>query len=317
MATTTEPGQDPAVRVRGLVKDYGSLRALGGVDLDVHRGEVVALLGPNGAGKTTLVEVLEGHRQRTAGVCHVLGLDPATSSTTLRDRLGIVPQSAGFEIQLTVEETLRQFAGYYSRPRSPDDVLDLVGLREKRSERVGRLSGGQMGRLDLGLALVGDPDLIFLDEPTTGFDPQARNRTWDLIQDLRSFGRTILLTTHNLDEAQRLADRVLVLVAGRVVAEGPPDRLLGERTPRAVVQLPKATGRRLPASLAHAADDDGDHLVLRTPDLTKTLAELTSWAVEDGVSLDGLTVSAPTLEDMYLQTLDGHARGDDRQEVPQ
>lgn len=299
---------EPAAATRGLTKHYDGVTALDGVDLTVARGEVLALLGPNGAGKTTLVEILEGHRRRSGGSCIVLGEDPDTGGSVLRNRLGVVPQQAGFEVQLTVQETVAQFAGYYFAPRPVDEVIDLVGLGAKRSARIAALSGGQMRRLDLGLALVGNPELIFLDEPTTGFDPEARTRTWQLIRDLRRLGRTILLTTHDLAEAQALSDRVVVLVGGRVVARGAPDALIGDRTPEAVIRFPvdHLRGRRLPAQLHRSADVGPTDVVLRSSDTAATLHRLTTWALDADVGLQGLTVEPPTLEDLYLEVLGAH-----------
>ena len=213
--------------VRGLRKAYGALNAVDGVDLEISRGEVFALLGPNGAGKTTTVEILEGYRHRDEGQVTVLGHDPGRERTALKPRIGIVLQSTGVDRYLTVAETLAMYAGYYPHPRSPEEVIDLVGLGAKRDARVTTLSGGQQRRLDVGVALVGDPELLFLDEPTTGFDPSARREAWQVVKSLAELGKTVLLTTHYMDEAQFLADRVAVIAAGRIVAEGPPSSLGG------------------------------------------------------------------------------------------
>src|ERR687885_1022410 len=217
----------PVVSVRGLRKSYGEFEALKGIDFELRAGEVFGLLGPNGAGKTTTVEILEGYRPRDGGEVEVLGADPATASLDWRGRIGVVLQSSAMYETLTVAESLAQFAGYYEHPRPVEEVVELIGLEEKRNERVRRLSGGQRRRLDLGLALIGDPELIFLDEPTTGFDPGARRRAWETLRSLRGLGKTIVLTTHYLDEAERLADRVAVLRRGEIVAVGPPVELIG------------------------------------------------------------------------------------------
>ena len=271
------------VSVHGLQKRYGEFEALKGIDFELHAGEVFGLLGPNGAGKTTTVEILEGYRPRDGGEVEVLGADPATAGLEWRGRIGVVLQSSAMYERLTVAESLRQFAGYYERPRPVDDVIELIGLEEKREERVRRLSGGQRRRLDLGLALIGDPELIFLDEPTTGFDPGARRRAWDTIRSLSGLGKTILLTTHYLDEVEQLADRVAVLREGRIVAAGTPAELTGA-TP--------ATEIRYRA--------DGRDVALTTEEPTRVLHELTSAAVARGEEIDGLQVRRPTLEDVYL-----------------
>ena len=217
-----------AVDVRGLVKSYSGMQAVGGIDLAIRHGEVFALLGPNGAGKTTTVEILEGYRSRDHGEVSVLGVDPGRQRARLKSRIGIVLQSPGIDRYLTVRETIAMYATFYPRPRAVDEVIHLVGLEEKRSARVLKLSGGQQRRLDVAIALVGNPELLFLDEPTTGFDPSARHEAWEVIKNLATLGMTVLLTTHYMDEAQFLADRVAVIVAGRIVAEGPP-ATLGDR----------------------------------------------------------------------------------------
>ena len=272
-----------AISVRDLRKSYGAHEALRGISFQIAEGEVFGLLGPNGAGKTTTVEILEGYRERDDGDVEVLGFDPAHASPGFRERIGVVLQQSQLWANLTVAETHRMFAGYYERPRDVEEVIDLVGLDEKRNARVKTLSGGQKRRLDLGVALVGDPDLVFLDEPTTGFDPAARRAAWEMIRSLRSLGKTILLTTHYLDEAEQLADRVAVLRGGQIVLEGAPAALTGEN---------KETEVRY--------RENGRELVIRTQEPTRVLHELTTQALADGRELEGLTVRRPTLEDVYL-----------------
>jgi ABC-2 type transport system ATP-binding protein len=278
-----------AISVRGLRKSYGALEAVSGIDFEVARGEVFGLLGPNGAGKTTTVEILEGYRKRDEGEVEVLDSDPATAAGEWRERIGVVLQSSAMYETLTVTEMLRLFAGYYREPRPADEVVELVGLQEKRGERVRRLSGGQRRRLDLGLALVGDPELIFLDEPTTGFDPRARRQAWDTIRSLRGLGKTILLTTHYLDEAEQLADRVAVLAHGRIVASGTPAELTGA----------------VPATEIRYREN-GREVVLETDEPTRVLHELTGEALQEQRELEGLQVRRPSLEEVYLSlTEDG------------
>ncbi|HWE80595.1 MAG TPA: ABC transporter ATP-binding protein [Gaiellaceae bacterium] len=273
-----------AIRVEGLTKSYGSHEALRGISFEIASGEVFGLLGPNGAGKTTTIEILEGYRKRDAGTVDVLGVDPAAARRAWRERVGVVLQSSSLYPNLTVRESLEVFGGYYSAPRDAGEVIEIVGLAEKAGARCRTLSGGQKRRLDLGLALVGNPDLIFLDEPTTGFDPGARRAAWDTIRNLRSLGTTILLTTHYLDEAEQLADRVAVLREGRIVREGTPADLTGESAETEI------RFRR-----------DGELVVEQTTDPTRRLHELTSEAIERGEELDGLEVRRPTLEDVYLE----------------
>jgi len=272
-----------AIAVRDLRKSYGELEAVRGISFEVQQGEVFGLLGPNGAGKTTTVEILEGYRRREAGEVEVLGTDPAAAGGEWRERIGVVLQSSAMYETLTVTEMLNLFAGYYREPRTADEVVELVGLQEKRDNRVRLLSGGQRRRLDLGLALVGDPELIFLDEPTTGFDPGARRRAWETIRGLRSLGKTILLTTHYLDEAEQLADRVAVLRQGEIVASGPPAELTGS------AQQTEIRYRQ-----------NGREVVLHTDEPTRLLHELTEKALADGHELEGLVVRRPSLEDVYL-----------------
>jgi ABC-2 type transport system ATP-binding protein len=272
-----------AITVRDLRKSYGAYEALRGVSFEIKEGEVFGLLGPNGAGKTTTIEILEGYRTRDGGEVNVLGFDPERAGSAFRERIGVVLQQSQLWPNLTVAETHRMFAGFYEHPRNADEVIALVGLTEKRAARVKTLSGGQKRRLDLGVALVGDPDLVFLDEPTTGFDPAARRAAWDMIRSLRSLGKTILLTTHYLDEAEQLADRLAVLREGVIIQEGTPAELTGGST-ETEVRYRK----------------DGREVVVRTTDPTKLLHQLTAEALADGRELEGLSVRRPTLEDVYL-----------------
>jgi ABC-2 type transport system ATP-binding protein len=281
---------EAAISVRDLRKSYEGVDALAGVSFDVGEGEVFGLLGPNGAGKTTTVEILEGYRRRDGGEVSVLGHDPAGSPRELRERIGVVLQSSELVVNLTVRELLGVFAGYYEKRRDVDEVIALVGLQDKRDARVKTLSGGQRRRADLGLALVGDPDLIFLDEPTTGFDPSARRTAWEMIRSLRSLGKTILLTTHYLDEAQQLADRVAVIRAGAIVRQGTPAELIGAGGP---VEI---RFRR-----------NGEPVVIETEEPTKVLHELTSEALGAGRELEHLEVRRPTLEDVYLELVEEEA----------
>ncbi|HZS30791.1 MAG TPA: ABC transporter ATP-binding protein [Gaiellaceae bacterium] len=277
-----------AIAVEGLHKSYGSYEAVRGIDFEIAAGEVFGLLGPNGAGKTTTVEILEGYRRRDAGSVSVLGEDPERAGRDWRQRIGVVLQSSAMYQNLSVAEHLDLFAGYYERPRDPDEVIELVGLAEKRDARVRTLSGGQRRRLDLGLGLVGDPEVLFLDEPTTGFDPAARRAAWEVIRSLRTLGKTILLTTHYLDEAEQLSDRVAVLREGTIVAIGRPAELSGESPPTEIRY------RR-----------DGEEVVVSTHEPTRVLHELTAQALAEGCELEGLSVRRPTLEEIYLALTEG------------
>jgi len=293
---------NPVISVRGLQKSYGDVEAVRGIDLEVRRGEVFAFLGPNGAGKTTTVEILEGYRKRSAGEVSVLGEDPERADRAWRERIGVVLQSCRLDPYLTVRESLDLYAGYYRAPRPADDVLELVGLEAKADARAGSLSGGQQRRLDVGMALIGDPELLFLDEPTTGFDPSARRQTWETIAGLRDLGKTVFLTTHYMDEAQRLADRVTIISAGTMVAGGTPEDL-GDRENRPATvsfRLPEgvATGE-LPVDGA-ASRNGGRTVSLDTSTPVATLNELTGWALRRGFDLEGLEVTRPSLEDVYL-----------------
>jgi ABC-2 type transport system ATP-binding protein len=272
----------PVIQVRGLRKSYDGLEAVRGVDLDVREGEIVAVLGPNGAGKTTILEILEGHRRRDSGQVSVLGFDPERSPRELRERIGIVPQETAVEPVLTVQETVELYAAAYPRPRPADEVLDLLDLEPQRETRVSALSGGQQRRLDLAIGIAGDPELVFLDEPTTGFDPSARRRSWQLIRRLGSLGKTILLTTHYMEEAQRLADRVVVISAGRVVADSTPARLSGDG----------------PALISYRLG--GERISVETDTPQDELLKLLLWADRHDIRLGGLTVTQRSLEDVYL-----------------
>jgi ABC-2 type transport system ATP-binding protein len=291
-----------AIVVEGLVKDYGTLRAVDGISFSINEGEVFALLGPNGAGKTTTVEILEGHRDRTSGTVSVLGHDPGTAGRELREQIGIVLQEAGFDDDFSPLELVTMYGRMYPQRLGADDVLDLVGLEDKRDARVKTLSGGQRRRLDLALGLVGDPALLFLDEPTTGFDPEARRKAWELVEGLRALGKTVLLTTHYMDEAEHLADRVAVIVHGRLVALGSPAELAatGEATSILSFRLPAG----IEASDLPALDGEllceGQEWRLPTAHPTRSLNALTSWAVDRGIEMPSLAVNRPSLEDTYL-----------------
>ena len=295
-----------AVVVEGLRKAYGTVTAVDGLDLTIDAGEVIALLGPNGAGKTTTVEILEGYRKRDAGSVSVLGVDPQTGGRAYRERIGVVLQEAGFEEHFTPRELIRLHAGYYPRPRPVGEVIATVGLEEKADARVRTLSGGQRRRLDLALGIVGDPELLFLDEPTTGFDPSARRRAWDLVRSIRSLGATILLTTHYLDEAEHLADRVIVIDHGRIVAEGTPEELADSSGLGTVIsfRLPeKVPAAELP-DIGADLRVDGAAVHVRTRSATADVSSLAAWALGRGVELESLTLSRPSLEDVYLDLVD-------------
>jgi len=304
-----------AVEVSGLTKSYGEFQAVGGVDFAIGVGEIFALLGPNGAGKTTIVEILEGYRSRDGGDVRVLGLDPGRDRKTLSAKIGIVLQSSGIERYLSVSEAIEMYGRYYPAPRPVDELIELVGLEEKRDARVISLSGGQQRRLDVAIGLVGDPDLIFLDEPTTGFDPSARREAWEMVKNLAALGKTVLLTTHYMDEAQYLADRVAVIAAGRFVAEGTPATLAGRNTARARLVLPAASGGATVAELGWSSDDQG-RFVLEPIELAEALYSLSSWARANGVSLDELEIHRPSLEDVYLELTGGGVAERPTHDVP-
>ena len=328
-ASTVQPAAgspgEPVIVVRGLRKSYAQREAVAGIDLTVREGQIVALLGPNGAGKTTTVEILEGYRGRTSGEVSVLGHDPGRAERAYKERIGIVLQSTGVERFLSVVEVLRLYRGYYPHPRPLDELLQLVDLTAQADTRVRRLSGGQRRRLDLAVALAGDPDLIFLDEPTTGFDPGARRLAWGMVRNLAGLGKTVLLTTHFMDEAQMLADRIAVMVKGVIVAEGTPDEIIGRGSKATIVRvrLPPGTPPLpddllmsavapagivppavVPAAVTVAAVDAASY-VFHTNSATDFVYRLTGWAVRAGVVFEDLTVTRPSLEDTYLALTGG------------
>lgn len=298
----------PVIEVADLKKSYGQVHAVRGITFSVDEGECVAVLGPNGAGKTTTVEILEGYRTRDSGAVTVLGMDPAHGGTELRQRIGIVLQECGVEPYLTVTEVLTMNAGYYRHPLAVTDVIHIVGLDEKATARVKSLSGGQKRRLDVALGLIPDPELLFLDEPTTGFDPTARRQAWEMIKNLNQLGKTVLLTTHYMDEAQALADRVIVIAEGQIVAQGPPESIGGRADGAALIRflLPaNVTIDQLPVE----AEDAGDGAVLvTTPTPTAALHALTSWARDHGGELAQLSVTRPSLDDVYVHLTSQHDR---------
>jgi ABC-2 type transport system ATP-binding protein len=290
-----------AIEVRGLRKLYGSVEAVAGIDVTVEVGEVFALLGPNGAGKTTTVEILEGYRERSAGDVSVLGYDPATGERAFRSRIGIVLQSTGIDPYLTVRETVALYAAYYPKPRDVDEVIQVVVLTEIRDVRVVTLSGGQQRRLDVAIALAGDPELLFLDEPTTGFDPGARRNAWEIVRNLTALRKTVFLTTHYMDEAQNLASRVAVIARGRIVAEGPPSTLGGRAAAATVIRFGVPSHADDLPDVARDARQVAGRFELATTEPTHVLHDLASWAVSRGIELEGLEVLRPSLEDIYLE----------------
>ena len=306
------PVVDNVITVRGLQMSYGSFHAVRGVDLDVHRGEILAFLGPNGAGKTTTVEILEGFRRRTGGTVTVLGEDPQDARAGWRARIGVVLQESQPEPELSVRECVSLYAGYYPNPRPIDEVLDLVGLTERRGARSGRLSGGQRRRLDVALALIGDPELVFLDEPTTGFDPAARRQSWEVVAGLRELGKTVFLTTHYMDEAEYLADRIIVVAAGKVVAEGTPVTLGGRDTLPSTIAFGLPTGSsidELPEPLrARATGAKHRQVRLESRAPLTDVERLARWAGDRGMDLPDLQVTRPSLEDVYLDLVKDQKR---------
>jgi len=294
-----------AIEVRGLKKSYGAVQAVRGVDLTVGRGEVFAMLGPNGAGKTTTIEILEGYRKADAGEIKVLGYDPAAGERAFRERIGIVLQETGVEPFLTVEEAVTLYRGYYPHPRPTEEILSVVGLQEKRDSRVNKLSGGQKRRLDMAIGLAGDPDLLFLDEPTTGFDPSARRNAWEVVRNLAALGKTIMLTTHYMDEAEALADRAAIIVGGEIVAVGPPGTLRGSVPDATRISFSLPEGLSPPVALG--AVESGDGFKITTHEPVRALHELTGWALGAGVDLTGIDVSKPSLEEVYLDLTKGVA----------
>ena len=295
---------DVAISVGGLRKSYGSHEAVRGIDFEVRSGEVFGFLGANGAGKTTTIEILEGYRDRTAGEVSVLGVDPAKPTRGWRERIGLVLQECELNPNMTVSETIGLFASFYPRPRPVAETVDLVGLAEKRDERVSRLSGGQKRRVDVALGIVGDPDLIFLDEPTTGFDPSARRGAWNMIEGLKELGKTIFLTTHYMDEAQHLSDRVAILRSGELVAEGSTEELGANMGRQTVVRfrIPAGTDpQRIAAEVEERPDVAGDVASFHTANPQRLLYRLTAWAEREGITLEGLEAVRPSLEDIFLE----------------
>ena len=296
----------PAIEVVGLRKSYGDFEAVKGLDLRVAVGEVYALLGPNGAGKTTTVEILEGHRDRSSGSVSVLGHDPALGEREFRQRIGIVLQTTSVDQYLSVSETVNLFRGYYPAPMQLDNILEATGLTEQARIRVGRLSGGQQRRLDVAVGLAGDPELLFLDEPTTGFDPSARRGAWDMVKNLQRLGKTIVLTTHYMEEAEYLADRVGIVVKGRLVLEGAPQEIAGAGG-TTVIRIRLPDGVNMPAQLAAALSASGDGTYeMQTSTPTAELHGLTTWAVQAGIEFEEITVTRPSLEDIFIAVTRGN-----------
>ena len=301
----------PVSEVRGLTQRYGDKAAVAGVDLTVRPGEIFALLGPNGAGKTTTLEILEGYRKRDSGTVIVLGEEPTRGGLAWRARIGLVLQSSKLPEELTVTELVGRYAGYYPHPRDVGETIELVGLPGKHKARAGQLSGGQQRRLDVAIALVGDPDLVFLDEPTAGFDPAARRQASSMVENLRALGKTVLLTTHYMDEAEELADRLAVIVEGRVVAEGTPETVGGRDTAPvrlSFVHPPLRDDERLGLAGIGELTRDGDRVVLTAPDAGRAAAHLVDWSRDTGQPLTGLEIRRPSLEDVYLTLATGRTR---------
>jgi ABC-2 type transport system ATP-binding protein len=299
-----------AIDVKGLRKSYGNVEAVRGIALHVDTGEIFALLGPNGAGKTTTVEILEGYRRRDSGDVEVLGADPQNGGRAFKERIGIVLQETSVDPFFTVGEVIELYGGYYPKPLPVDDVIEIVGLTAKRDERIRKLSGGQQRRLDVALGLAGDPELLFLDEPTTGFDPSARRNAWEMVKNLQTLGKTVLLTTHYMDEAQTLADRVAVIASGELVAEGPPDALGGRDVAGTKISFVLPPGSASPPSqIAGNFQVLGTSWMCESHDPLPLLHELTAWALNNRIELRSLQVSQPTLEDVYLSLTGSAAEG--------
>lgn len=294
-------GVESAIDVRGLSMHYGDFVAVDNIDLQVNEGEILAFLGQNGAGKTTTIEILEGFRDRTSGTVSVLGHDPQDAPLSWRERIGIVLQESEPVPELTAGEAVRMQSGYYSSPRDPDETLEVVGLTDSADQRTRKLSGGQKRRLDLALALVGDPDLVFLDEPTTGFDPSARRESWGMIEALREIGKTVLLTTHYMDEAEHLADRIVVIGAGKIVARGTAEELAAQVDARTRITWKPSPGDAAPPETFAAITNDFGNFQVNTDNTLASMHALTNWAIDSGVELNELNVARPTLEDVYLE----------------
>jgi ABC-2 type transport system ATP-binding protein len=301
---------DLAIEVRGLEKSYGSVHAVRGIDLEVPEGTIFALLGPNGAGKTTTVEILEGYRRPSAGEASVLGHDPQRNEPIFKRRIGIVLQTTGVESYLTVAEAIELYRGYYAHPRPLDEIIEVVGLTEKRDARVKSLSGGQQRRLDVAIGLAGDPELLFLDEPTTGFDPAARRNAWAMVHNLRSLGKTVLLTTHYMDEAQDLADDVAIILAGKIVARGSPSELASRASGYTIRAAIPPDAPPLPEDLSGFLVSGSRDIEVVTEEPEKVLHRLSGWALDNDVRLVDLRAGGATLEDIYLQLT-----AEERQEV--
>jgi ABC-2 type transport system ATP-binding protein len=297
--------QSAAITVRDLRKAYGKVDVVRGIDLTVQHGEIFAFVGPNGAGKTTTVEMLEGYRRRDSGEIAVLGTDPARPTLAWRARVGVVLQASKVPAELTVRELVERYAGFYPHPRPVDETIDLVGLAEKTDARSGKLSGGQLRRLDVALAIIGDPQLVFLDEPTTGFDPAARRQAWTLVDGLRELGKTVFLTTHYMDEAEALADRMAVIVGGSIVAEGTPQTLGGRDTAPIEIHFQQGEDSQLPVLTGATVTRDRSRATIRTTDAVGTLGRLLDWARAERIDLPGLEVHPPSLEEIYLRLAGG------------